>query len=330
MTDRPEPARSVDGAGGPAARLLHWLLLGGNRLVVAGLLVVATFVVFYALVARGVIAVGPSSSASTAFGSGLISGTLTVVTVALSINQLILSRVFGSPNQLRDRLDGTRDLRRLVQEHADEAATPTDPAAFLATIGEALSDRGAALEAELGSGAPSAASDYADGIAAYGESVTDNVQAHAEIVDVLDVIIGPEYAQNMTVTEYVRNEYGSAVSEDGRDHLEVLDGLLEAIAISRQFFKTMALQQDFARLSRILAYSGVLAVLTSLALALVYRTSSVVVDPAILPVLVPLGIAVIVTPLSVFIAYVLRAATIARRTISVGPFVPPQEQSAGE
>mgnify|MGYP000147403826 CR=1 FL=1 len=330
MTDEPQPARSVAQTGGPAARLVHWLLLGGNRLVVAGLLVVATVVLFYVLVARGVLAVGPTSSASTAFGSGLVSGTLTLVTVALSINQLILSRVFGSPNQLRDRLDGTRNLRETVRMHADEAVTPNDPAAFLETIGRALSEQGAAFGAALDAGGPAAASDYAEGIAAYGDSVTENVQPGDEIVDVLDVIVGPEYAQNLTATEYVTNEYGSAISDDGRAQLAVIDDLLETIAISRQFFKTMALQQDFARLSRILAYSGVVAVLTSVALTLVYRTSSVAVDPELLPLLVPLGIAVIVTPLAAFIAYVLRAATIARRTISVGPFVPPQEQSAGD
>jgi len=330
MKDSPSTARSVSGPDGVASAALHWLLLGGNRLVVAGLLVVATFVLFYALVARGVLAVGPTSSASTAFGSGLVSGTLTLVTVALSINQLILSRVFGSPNQLRDRLDGTRNLRETVRMHADEAVTPNDPAAFLETIGRALSEQGAAFGAALDAGGPAATSDYADGISAYGDSVTENVQAGDEIVDVLDVIVGPEYAQNLIVTEYVTNEYGSAISADARTELAVIDDLLEAIAISRQFFKTMALQQDFARLSRILAYSGVVAVLTSVALTLVYRTSSVAVDPGLLPLLVPLGIAVIATPLAAFIAYVLRAATIARRTISVGPFVPPQEQSAGD
>ncbi len=330
MSDGISTARSVSGDDGLVARGAHWLLLGGNRLVVAGGLVAIIFVLMLALVTGGILAVGPDSTAATAFGSGLLSGTLTVVTVALSINQLILSRVFGSPNQLRDRLDGTRDLRRLVQEYADEPVAPNDPAAFLTMTAEAVRSQAQGLDAALDPTVPPAVGGYAGDLAAYGEHIAANVDAGTPIVDVLDVIIGPEYAQNMTATEHVRETYGEGVPDAAVTHLEAIEDLLEAVAISRQFFKTIALQQDFARLSRILASAGVVSVLTSLAFALLYRTSSVTVPPSWLLLLVPVGIAIIVLPLAVFISYILRAATIARRTVSVGPFVPPQEQRGGD
>lgn len=102
--------------------------------------------------------------------------------------------------------------------------------------------------------------------------------------------------------------------------------LLEAIAITRQFFKTLALQKNLAYLSRLVIYTGLLSLLCTIGLALVYRTSSVTVPRSILPVLVTLGVGVILSSLAVFTSYILRTATVARWTVSVGPFIPPKER----
>lgn len=40
------------------------------------------------------------------FGSGIVAGLFTVITVALTVNQLISSRVFGSPNTLSSKFEG--------------------------------------------------------------------------------------------------------------------------------------------------------------------------------------------------------------------------------
>ncbi|WP_254279089.1 hypothetical protein [Haloarcula marina] len=319
--------RSIDGVRG---RAVHWFVLGGNRIAVAGVLVAAVVSVFLSLTLLDVLAIGPGSAAASAFASGLISGTVTLVTIALSINQLILSRVFGSPNELFDQLRGTRDLRRRVRDHAGESIVPNDPAAFLALVAETLTERatrlGSAVDAADGD-QHIEVEDYAEGIAAYGESITAKIESQTAIVNVLEVILGTEYAQNMTATEHVRNEHGDRLSDVAEAELAAIDDLLEAIAVTRQFFKTLSLQQDFARLSRVVAYSGLVALAVSIAMALIYRPDSVTVPAQSLPVVFSLGLGVILTPLAVFIAYVFRAATIARHTVSVGPFVPPEERS---
>ncbi|WP_255167939.1 hypothetical protein [Natrononativus amylolyticus] len=328
MSDGVSTASSVRDADGAVDRGLNWLLLTGNRLLVAiGLTVVAILVV-YGLIQADVITVGPDSVAETAFGSGLISGTLTLVTVALSINQLILSRVFGSPDGLRDKLDGTRELRTRVRDHAGESATPNDPAEFLSLIAETLSDHADRFETTAGGsvdGEPSVRS-YAEGIRSYGESIDEKIENGTNIVDVLVVIIGTEYARNLTATEYIGQELEESLSEEASEELEAIDDLLESIAITRQFFKTLSLQQDFARLSRVVAYTGFVALLTSIVLTLLYRPEGMMIDPAYAPLVVSVGLGIILTPLTIFIAYILRAATIGRRTVSVGPFVPPEDR----
>ncbi|MDS0259725.1 hypothetical protein NDI56_10005 [Haloarcula sp. S1CR25-12] len=328
MSETVRTESEVQDSGGVADRALHWFVLGGNRLAVALLLVAGVVALLYVAARVGLLAVGPQSIAATAFASGFISGTVTLVTIALSINQLILSRVFGSPSGLSQKLQGTRDLRERVRTHAGEPAVPNDPAAFLGLVAATLSERANRLHAACGDADDDlrrAVADYADGIVAYGDAITANVDSQTPIVNVLDVVLGTEYARNMTATVHLRNSYDDRLPEAAADELDAIDDLLEAVAVTRQFFKTLSLQQDFARLSRVVAYTGLIALVASVVLALLYRTNGATIPTALLPAVVSLGIGVIVTPLCIFIAYVFRAATVARHTVSVGPFVPPEE-----
>ncbi|MFC6731635.1 MULTISPECIES: hypothetical protein [unclassified Haladaptatus] len=329
MGEPPETVSSVQQTAGPLERLVNWFLLGGNRLVVAGIFTLVVFLTFFSLVAVGVLAVGPSSVASSLFTSGLASGVLTLITVALSINQLILSRVFGSPNELRDKLDGSRTLREEVRTLAGEATTPNDPADFLSLIARTLEARANTLDENLTSTAESHAtlSSYAADVAEYGANIDDAIESEEAIVDVLSVIMGTEYARNLRATEYMQNTYTADLPTEATEQLDAIDRLLEAIAVTRQFFKTLSLQQDFAQLSRFIASSGFLALVVTVLLALVYTSSGVMVAPSLLPMLVSVGLALIFVPLALFIAYTLRAATIAHRTVSVGPFIPPEERT---
>ena len=322
-------ARSVRSIDGARERAVHWFLLGGSRLAVSAVLVGAVVAVFVPLTQFGVLAVGPKSAAASAFSSGLIAGTVTLVTIALSIDQLILSRVFGSPNELFDRLGGTEDLRGRLRDRADEPAVPNDPAEFLELVAATLTERANHLGSSPGDadGLPGEVAEYAAGIAAYGESMSGKIEGQTAIVNVLEVILGTEYARNLTATRHVRNEYGDRLSEAAVAELEAIVDLLEAVAVTRQFFKTLSLQQDLARLSRLVAYSGFVALVVSIAMALIYRPDSVTVPARHLPLAFSLAIGFILAPLAVFLAYVLRSATIAHHTVSVGPFVPPEERA---
>lgn len=322
-------ASSVGERDGLPSRAVGWLFLDGDRRVAAAGLVVAVVGLFATLVWAEVVAVGVGSSVARVFGSGLTAGVVTLVTIALSINQLILSRLFGSPDRLRERLDGSRKLRGDVEALAGQPSSPNDPAAFLSVLARTIHDRAtAAVSAVEGADqdAPRELTASLAAIAEYGRSIDERVADETPVVDVLSVIVGPEYATNMTAVRHLRNTYGESIPAEATAELEALDDLLESLAIVRQFFKTLALQQDFAVLSRLLVYSGVLALMASLSLTLVYSADAVAVPASSLRVLVPLGVGVVVAPLAVFATYVLRGATVAYRTVSVGPFVPPEER----
>ncbi len=326
MTPRIRTASTVRETETVWERVVEWVLLEGDRKNVAGCLVVIIVGVVGALVFADVLAVGPDSSAATIFGSGLTSGVVTVVTIALSINQLILSRVFGSITQLNGRLDGARGFRQNVENLAGVPSSPNDPADFLSMVATTLRDRASGL-LEMSESTdwdpPSEITNTLRDLVEYGDSIDAKLESNARVTDVLGIVLGPEYAINMTAVHHLRNEYAESLPEDALTGLRAIDELLESVAIVRQFYKTIAIQQDFANLSRLLVYSGVIALLSAISLTLIYRTNSVTVPVSILPVLVSLGIGIIVSPLALFVTYILRAATVARHTVSVGPFVPP-------
>jgi hypothetical protein len=310
-------------------RLKEWLFLEGSRLVVA-IGIIAVFVgVLGTFVSSDMIAVGADSSVASVFASGIVSGVVTLVTIAVSINQLVLSRMFGSPGKLRDRLEASRDLRERVERLAGQPSSPNDPAAFLSLLATTLSERAtAALSTveQTAADSPAEVTDALTDLAEYGRSINTQIEDGTPIIDILGVTAGPEYAINITAVQHLRNEYGESFSANTRAELEAVDELLESVAVVRQFYKTLALQQDLAILSRHLIYSGLTALLVSISMALVYRTDTVMLSPSALAVLVPIAVGVVVAPLALFGAYIIRAATVAYRTVSIGPFIPPGER----
>lgn len=324
-----ETSTAIRDVNGVRERAVNWILLGGNRLVVSAGIVLAITLGVAVLVGLGLLAVGPSSAVATLFGSGITSGVVTLMTIALSINQLILSRVFGSPNKLGDRLEGTNELRQRVERFADQPSSPNDPAAFLSVIGTTIATRASRLQAVLEDAAWNAPDEVADSVSelrTYGENIDDHLEAERNIHNALSAVLGTGYAFNVAAIRQIRNKYAEELPRAALTELETLESLLESVAVTRQFFKTIALQEDLARLSRYVVYTGIFAFFTVVAVTLVYRTNSVTIPEAYLPAVVSVGIGVASTPLAVFSAFVLRSATIAHETLSVGPFVPPQER----
>ena len=310
-------------------RVARWVLLTGSRLTVAGGISITITLAAGALVAVGLLEVGPNSAVATLFGSGITSGLVTLMTVALSINQLILSRVFGSPSSLRDRLEGSNELRQRVERFSAQSSTPNDPAGFLAVLGTGIATRAGNLQSVLEDSAwdpPEEVTDAVSDLQTYGENIDDRVEAKRSLHDVLSTILGTGYAVNLTATRQLRNEYPEELPREALTELEALESLMESIAVTRQFFKTIALQEDLARLSRLVVYTGLVAFFVVVSVTLIYRTNSATVSETQLPVIVTVSIGVASAPLAVFSSFILRSATIAHETLSVGPFVPPQER----
>lgn len=134
------------GETGTGSALASWLLLEGNRLVVAAGVVVFTALLLLAVLwGYGLDSLAPNSPMYFLFGS-LLTGNLTLLTVVLSINQLVLSRELGAPGTLRERIDRTVDFRSTVEDTTDVRVSPNSPANFLELLHESVKTRAHALE----------------------------------------------------------------------------------------------------------------------------------------------------------------------------------------
>lgn len=150
-------------------------------------------------------------------------------------------------------------------------------------------------------------------------------------IEVLEIIMGSKHARNISTANRLQSAYADRLSEDARNDLDAVIDLLEAVAIARQHYKTLLLQQTLAQLSRYITYFGAGAIIVAFFIPLVYRSrASAMVAPEYLPWVASAGIAISIAPLAVFLAYILRIAVVSQYTLSVGPFVPPAEKVEDE
>ena len=312
--------------------VVRWIFLTGSRLRVAAVLSLLFVVLAALLIEFGLVYVGPGSNLSTALSSGMLSGLLTLLTVALSINQLILSRLFGSAGSLSDQLEGTLDYRRSVEDIAEVAVSPNEPGAFLTFLADTLKHRLEDFRREAAS--TTVTFDAGDDPGAYTSAVSDYAEhlSTAEDFDnpfkVMLLVLGEDYAEHLDTTREFQGRYGKRLPDETAEALDDVLELLKAIATMRQFFKTLTLQQELARLSRELVYTGVPAVLVTYFLSFVYTSASdmpTAIDPVYMPIIVAVATGVILAPLAVLVISLLRIATVSLYSVSVGTFTPPQE-----
>ena len=298
-------------------RSYRWLLVTGSRRLLSGALVLGSTAVLAAAIHADLVTVGYESSIRTWLSSGVTSGLLTLVTVSLSINQLVLSRVFAPLDELDDRFDGMLSLKRRLEEHADDAVAPNDPSELLSMVGRTLGDQAEALPEEGDVG------DLRERVRSYADDIA-SIEEGASTTTVLESVLGDDYAANYTQTRELRTRHD--LPDDTADRMAAVQELLRIVALVRQYMKTIAIQQQLARLSRLVAYTGFLALVATALLTFVYKSSSGAVAPeSWLPWFATVGFGIIVSPLALLVTYVVRAATIARYTVAVGPLVPPEE-----
>ena len=318
-----------DNRGGSTfSRLLRWLFVGGNRLGITGGLLVAVFLLTWGLISMDVLTVGPRSSVKTMFGSGIVAGVFTLITVTLSINQLISTRVFGAPNTLSSKYEGEEKLRRTVESFADHEVSPVSPAEFISLIGRLLHERVKKVGASTVRDRQSSDEEMEAYISDLGQYASDirSVSESMHPMSVIMTVEGDDYAQYVCETERLQRTRADHLSKDVTEHLDAINELLRALSVSRQYFKTMTIQQEFAQLSRLLIFVSIPAVLTAIYAPLLYQSGpDTLIAAQYLPLVLSGAIAVVLTPLVLLLVFLLRITTVMRYTVSVGRFSAPSK-----
>lgn len=308
----------------PRRRLLHWFLLDGNRLVIAGVLLAGTFVLLLGLGHLRVIDL-QNVEAVRGVATAFIPGLIAFLSIVLGINQLVLSQEFGSVGEIRDRVEDVRQYRHDVEEMAGARPSPVFPVEFLLFVVRTIQTEAT----ELAESVQSETNPAAEPVRTYAETVVSEsghaLQSLKHVqpgrINALLPVLAYEDSVQIHEARQLRDEFGDELSEEVRQSLSELIETLELFNVARTQFRTTYTQRVLARLSRQLLYVGIPALTVAVVLALLP------VSPQRLPpgqtrtVILSAMLAIGLSPLSVLSAYLLRIATVSERTVSPGPFV---------
>jgi len=329
--DRPSSDESDEKVGRETDRnvFVHWLLVDGNRLSMVVVLSLVAVGTYYGLGLAGIIGVTSPGLIASTFTSA-ITGVFTIVAVTISINQLVLSRVIGSPGRIRERTNSVQDFRTDIEEMGDhEQVSPTMPAGFLVSLLEVLRERAKVMERTYRSEHdPERHAEVRD-LENTLENICDQVEKELQgenltLFQVLSPILTNSFSDHLNTTRRIRENSGEITYAERR----ALNGVIEALGevnLTRHYFKTLYIHEELATVSRLILLTGVPAVLVSLGVILLYSADTIYLSEPLLLVVVSVGFGVVLLPLNVLFAYGLRMGTIAKMTTTFGTFTPVEE-----
>ncbi|ELZ15223.1 hypothetical protein C477_18595 [Haloterrigena salina JCM 13891] len=323
----------VGSKSGVLSGFREWFVVEGDRVAVAVLLsgvVLALLVVLRWL--RIIAFTNPNSV--TRVASGMIAGTFSLVTLVVSVNQLILSQEFSAAGKARDRLEGIIDFRRDVATTAMVPASPATPTRVLELLTESIRHDAA----DLANAVENSDDEIREPITRYTNAVQERTGRVDEVLEegefgsftAISAAINYDEAWHLHVATHLRGEYGDELSPTASERLDELIDSLKLFGVAREQFKTTYLQRELTRFSQLTIYCGVPSILSAILIGLLYADfTGPSVSAAVLPS-VTIGLIVVgLTPLALLVSYILRTATVTRRSASVGPMVPQKDPKEG-
>jgi hypothetical protein len=307
------------------------VLVEVNRWLVAGALSVG---VFGAFMLWGVLKPVPlhttmqsSDMVETVF-AGLVGAIITSTTLVVSINQLVLSQEIGSLGNQRSRMDITMDFRQQTDDLLG-MTTPADPADYLDALVETTECRAIALR-ELLSGTDrrelgETIDTYVDDLLADAQYARDRL-ADAEFgtFEVISPALDYNYSRKMHDLRWLERRYEADLTGEERRAIRDLLESLTMYGPVREYIKGLYIQWALVKLSRAILYSAVVAL--TVAGGMVVFVDATTVTGTFLGVesvlwVVSAAFATSTLPFLVFTAYILRLATLAKQTLTMGPLV---------
>ncbi|NUB90726.1 hypothetical protein HTZ84_14220 [Haloterrigena sp. SYSU A558-1] len=317
------------GVGGP--RL--WVLLRLNRwLFVAAVSVI----VFGVLVGTSLFGLAPhrmiveQHNGTFWIFSGFIGAIITGTSIVVTINQLVLSQELGAVGEQRDRMQDAMEFRQDIEDSLEkEDVTPPEPAAFLYELVDGVEEEANDLEETVtddhGDELQEKIDDYVDDIVENAQVVKDDLEdAQFGTFDVIWNALNFNYSRKIYDARKLRADHGDELSDEADDELDEMIEILKFFGPAREHFKTLYFQWELINLSRALLYISVPA-LTAMGLLMMYVDGTTFPGTFLgidtLVWVTSAGFVVGVAPFVVFIVYILRIATVAKRTLAMGPFI---------
>ncbi|WP_306060474.1 hypothetical protein [Natronococcus wangiae] len=310
--------------------VVEWLLLTGNRGIIA-LGLTGLFAVFFTVL--GFLGAVPLRDMQALFYaySGLISGNITLITVIVSINQLFLSRELQTPGELQTQIENIIEYRKEVEQTAGEVAPPM-PLGFLRLLVEATRQNAQQVGGFAKDGVVTSGHEELDDVVLTITDRMDRIDTHltgsdTDTFHVLSVMLETNYAQQIYKLRVIRAEHGDDIADVALEAINNLIHQLQDIDVSRQYFRTVYLQEELSGLSRYLLYAGLPSEAIAIAALLILTVPSE--EPATvinLQLLLPVTLMIGLLPLAILCSFFLRTATVTKLTAATVPFTTPEDE----
>ena len=315
----------------PGNRAKLWLLLEADRWLVSGLLLAVVFVV---LLTAGHLAPAATETLRTTDSVGtlfqaLVTATITGVTLVLTLNQLVLSQELGVVGDQQERMAGAMAFRETVAEQINAPVSPARPAQFLRALVVVAGRRADAIREAVGASTDDA---IREDVADLCESIVQNADSVSADLDsaqfgefsVVSAALDFNYSWKLFAARRLSERHGDRLESEACDALAELIAVLKLFGPAREHFKTLYFQWDLINLSRQLLAVSVPALVVSTVMIVffdpaAYTGTLVGIDGVVLIVAAATTIAVV--PFILLVAYVMRIATVAKRTLSIGSFI---------
>lgn len=308
------------------SRIGLWLRLEANRWVVAAIPLFSVFA-FLAVVGlvRPPLLDAPLEHVGDIFET-YVGAIVTAVTLVVAINQLVISQELGTLSDQRDRMDGALAFRSAVETTLDRETVPTDPAAFLGLLVAESRRAGESLERAIDPDGP-------DGdVHEYAHELIENAEAVEARLDgatfgsyeVVGAALDFNYSRKLHDARRFNAERDDDRTEEVAQSLDRLVDVLELFGPAREHVKTLYFQWELIDLSRALLYSAIPTLAVMLAMVLYFDPDAAA--GSVLGVestvwLAAAAFTVGLLPFALLTSYILRIATVTKRTLSIGPFV---------
>lgn len=317
----------------PGSRLKLWVLLTATRWVVAATISGGLFCVFVVIGALDPVplreALVSTDSMDTLF-QALTTAIITGVTLVVTINQLVLSQELGPVGDQRERMAGAISFRQDVASKLPVETMPPEPNEFLRTLvdrtGEGSQRLTEAVEECRDRQARTAVQAYADRVQENATAVSQQLtDAEFGTFDVVSAALNFNYSLKIADARRLRIEHGESLPPEANEALGDVLETLELFGPAREHIKTLYFQWELVNLSRVLLYTALPALVVSMTMVL-YVDDGAVVAWSLLGVdgivwLASAAVVVSLAPFVLLVVYILRIATVAKRTLAIGPFV---------
>ncbi|MFC6826686.1 hypothetical protein [Halopelagius fulvigenes] len=305
----------------------RWFLLSGNRHLVS---LVVLSGIGAAFLAVGILDLATVTTPNRVmwYLNGTVNGLLTLVPITIGVNQIVLSHEFGSIQDLYERRTDITDFRERVEERTGTAVSSPHASTFFETLLSAVADAARTVQDRFDD------SRADDRLTNDVEEVTESVIREAERTNDELAANGTSMLRTfLTMLNYRNSEQFHDVRRiraelsdfdpEAAKELQQITELFVEVDAARQFLKTVVVERQLARLSRLLVYTGIPAVTIATIGIFSYRDiAGLTLSHALLVGVAGTIIVATLVPLAILGAYILRVATIAHQTAMYGPFIP--------